>query len=298
MKNFSYGTSLLAGSVLTLAISSLIHAQQPANLEPILRELGIMRNIFAGALEQGSRTNKFFGGGAAPDAMYLAGQGMVFSFNLPGGGFAYDFNSFCKGNCDNFDFYVDDIDVDIDTALADLPALPDVASIEQVQENQRVFEEEMRAQAEELHARQEELRARNEELREINREMRNLGREQRDDPDNDELAAQMEALEATMSELAQSVEQDSEAYRQSIEQIQNERTAAINAQRQAQIDQVLGVLCDYGSTLKVLPGSEHVSLVFRHFAGDTDQIMVMSHADVSGCTSIDSLKQTAVSYQQ
>jgi hypothetical protein len=303
MKANNYRTCLIAGSALTLAISGLIQAQQPASIEPVLREVSIMRNIFAGALEQGSRTNKFFGSGQAPDALYLAGQGMVFSFNLPGGGFA-GFGSFCGGDCGNLDFFVDDINVAIDPAPPAppappaSPAPPGVTTIARMQENQRAFEEQLRAREAELRAKQEELRARNEELREVNRELRDLGREQRSDPDNEELSAQMDALEATMNELAQNVEREGEAYRQTIEEIQTERTAAINVQRQAQIDQVLGVLCDYGSTLKALPGNEHVSLVFRNFTGDTDQIIVISHADVTDCTSIDNLKQAAVSYQQ
>jgi len=293
MKVFNHRTGFMAGAALTLAISSFIHAQQPANLEPVLRELGIMRNIFAGALEQGSRSSKFFGGGPAPDALYLAGQGMVFSFNLPGGGFGYDFGGFCGGNDCNFDFYADEnINVNID------PALPDLPNLAQVQVSQRAFESQLRAQEEELRVKAEELRARNEELRDLSRELRDLGREQRDEPDNEALAAQMDELEARMNELQQNVEQESAAYRQTMQQMQDERLAAINAQRQEQIDQVLGVLCDYGSTLKALPGNENVSLVFKNFTGNADQIVVMGHADVSSCTSVDNLKQAAVSYQQ
>jgi hypothetical protein len=294
MKAKNYRTCLIAGSVLALAIGSLAHAQQPANLEPVLRELGIMRNIFAGALEQGSSTSKFFGGGQTPDALYLAGQGMVFSFNLPGGGFAYDFGGFCGGDCNNLDFFVDGINVNINPPLPPLPPLPasaDASALSELQEGQRSLMEELRAKA-------QELRARNEELRALNREMRSLGRAQSSDPDNNDLSAQMDSLAATVDELQQNITRDGEAYRQQLQQIQDERTAAINTQRQQQIDQVLSVLCDYGSTLKMLPGNESVSLVFRNFTGDSDQIMVMSHADVSNCTSIDSLKQTAVSYQQ
>lgn len=294
MKVFNHRTCFMAGSVLTLAISSLIHAQQPTNLEPVLRELGIMRNIFAGALEQGSRTNKFFGGGPAPDALYLAGQGMVFSFNLPAGNFPFDFGGFCAGNdCNNFNFTFNDENFNIN-----VDPLPGASFEDQLRETQRAVEEQLRDKEEELRDKGEELRERNDELRELNRQMRELGREQRDDPDDAGIAAQMEDLEARVNALQQSVDQEGAAYRETVRQMQDERTAAINAQRQQQIDQVLGVLCDYGSTLKALPGSENVSLVFKNFTGNADQIIVMSHADVSSCTSIDNLKQAAVSYQQ
>jgi hypothetical protein len=300
MKIFSYKTGLITGTAITLAVSGLIHAQQPANLEPVLRELGIMRNIFAAAMEQ-NQDNKFFGNGPAPDALYLARQGMIFTFNLPQGN---GFNSFmyCDKDCADFSFDFDaDIDIDVPDADIDvpggLPSFPAMAGILLAQEQLRETNEALRERNDELRELNEALRDKNDELRQLQRDMRELAREQRNNPDDESLETQMETLREQNEELQNELEQQSDAYRQMNEDIQNERIAAANTLREAHIDQVLGVLCDYGSTLKALPADENVSLVFRNFAGNADQVYVFSRAAVADCTSADSLQQSAISYQ-
>jgi len=199
---------------------------------------------------------------------------------------------YCDENCiagfgGNFDFNFnyDDIDLDID-----VPPGPNPNPTPGSSGNFAAVQEELRATG-------EVLREKNDELRELQRELRNLGREQRNNPDDENLDTQMATLERSVEELEQELNQQSESYRQTIEDIQDERVAAVNERREVQIDQVLGVLCDYGSTLKALPANENVSLVFRNFAGNTHQVYVISHAAVSDCTSADSMQASAVSYQ-
>lgn len=288
MKMPNHKTGLITGIVLTLASGGLIHAQQPANLDAVFRELGIMRNIFAGAMQQ-TGSNNLFGKGPAPDVLYLAGQGMVFSFNLPANdSFMYGFDEFCEGKCGpgNFSFNTGDVDPRVPAADPASPASPAAPAAPRNSVTQ-----------EQLREMNEMLREKNDALRDLRREMRALGRALGRTPDDENLEAQMATLETSLDEIETEVEQQAETYQQILEDVQNEREAAVNTRREAQIDQVLGILCDYGSTLKALPADEKVSLVFRNFTGDTDQVYVLSHAAVSDCTSADSLQATAISYQ-
>jgi hypothetical protein len=82
MKFHAIATTTLAAG-LALATIATTSAAQPDTLERAARELDIMSHIFRTAVEEGGEASRF-NYRQGPDARYLAGQGMVFTFNLDG----------------------------------------------------------------------------------------------------------------------------------------------------------------------------------------------------------------------
>src|SRR5688572_349849 len=91
---------------------------QTSNYDQALRELNIMRNIFNASFEDDNNRRFNLGSG---EALYLANQGMVFSFDLPGRGWLNmpgleKLQALNGGDFDfdfDFDFDYDDGDVDV-----------------------------------------------------------------------------------------------------------------------------------------------------------------------------------------
>src|SRR5688500_10844901 len=82
---------------------------QTGSYDQAMRELNIMRNIFSASMQNSNR-HPGFGSG---DAIYLANQGMVFTFALPGRGWLKMPELAKLQALDGFDF---DFDFDFDGA--------------------------------------------------------------------------------------------------------------------------------------------------------------------------------------
>ncbi len=290
LKNTKFAVLALAVSGLA-ATTAVVQAQQGVS-ENALRELGIMRNIFAAATQEDSRRDGYRM--SAPSALYLAGQGMVFTFDLNGsGGFILNGNqiiipptpappvvNFSNGDYDfDFDF---DFDYDFDF------------------NNAGNYDADIRMQAEEyrnqVREAQETYRDAQESFRDMQREIRDLQREERnDDVDNDD---KINEVEERMEAVAQELQSQATALQQIQQEYQQQRLAVFEAARIEQTAMIFSTLCNYGNTLRSLANGEHVSIVLRNYADNQTQVHVFDYADFANCSSPDSLRQTGLSYIQ
>jgi hypothetical protein len=283
-------------AVLTLAMAGLsagavVQAQQGAS-EDALRELGIMRNIFAAAMNdngQGKGYRRFNMG--PPEALYLAGQGMVFTFHLNGsGGVVFNGNQIVVPPMPAAPVYIDgDFDYDFDFDFDFDYDFGDGGDYTAIREQQREIQEQLRTMNEEVRDGQQELRQMQREIRELQREERN------DDVDNadkiSDVEARMEALITEMQAHATSMQELQQKY-------QTEQQATFEAARTEQTATIFSTLCDYGNTLRSLSSGEHVNIVLRNYADNQTQVTVFDYADLANCSSADTLRQAGTTYVQ
>jgi hypothetical protein len=254
---------------------------QSGDYDQALRELNIMRNIFSASMQ--SENNRRFNLGSA-EAIYLANQGMVFTFDMPGRGWLdipglEKLQALNGGNFDfNFDF---DFDYEGAEEFADddpnaNPAFADY------QQQMRDFNEQMRDKQE--------------EMREKQREMRDLQRAQRendaaDDSGLENLSDELEALSDELQQLSDSMNATQQTY-------DAERKAQLATIHQAYATRLFSTLCDYGTTLRSLSSGQHVSLVLQNHEENQVQVYVVDYNALASCSSGESLQQGAVNYTQ
>lgn len=82
MKQILLKTGLSCLGVTVSLVSMMGLAQDDPDMDRQMRELNIMDNIFQAAMEEEDRSGNGIRRIGRPDSMYLAGQGMVFSFRL------------------------------------------------------------------------------------------------------------------------------------------------------------------------------------------------------------------------
>jgi hypothetical protein len=283
--------SLAVGGL--IAATALVQAQQGAP-DAALREIGIMRNIFAAALNDNAQNNRNRFRMGPPESLYLAGQGMVFTFHLNGSGFG-GINLklsemppmppvvYTDGNGDfDFDF---DFDFDYDFDYGD------------GNEYNRALAEQQQEYTQRLNDMSQQLRDKQEELRDDQREIRELQRQMRRDPDADH-EARIEELNASIETIMQEFQGQATTMQQLQQEYEAERLAAFEAVRTEQTALIFSTLCDYGNTLRSLANGEHISIVLHNYADGQTQINVFDYADIASCTSADTLRQSATTYIQ
>lgn len=299
-------------------------AAQEEDFSQVLRELNIMRNILEATLEEESKSNNFAFVSTPPSAVYLAGQGMVFTFHVNrfsyrGGDFS-GFGSYWHDFSVNMAQMAADVAAEVQAAFPGIdlnldidpvpPAAPPVPT-RRGREGDAFAEH--RAAMEEM---AEALRDRREDIQDLQRDLRGLQRDLRrgaEDPEvlEERLAAVNEELEREMAAL----EEQREAYEQftnEYRRLQEEHLAEFGNRL---VNLVATTLCDYGSTLKELGNNEHVTLIFRNLEQGQDQvyrdaftevrapansgrdrIYVFDYPDVTSCESPETLLQNAINY--
>lgn len=303
--------SAMGTLAVAVAVGSTAVVAQSTDYERAGRELNIMSHIFQTAFEEGSSEQRFVYR-QGPEALYLAGQGMVFTFNLAGmrnfwsssgmgpkewADFSRSMSQFAQEVVQEvnasfpdleFDFDYDyDYDYDFDGAAG--------AAQQQLSAAQQQLSA---TQRETMAQMNEAMREQQRAVQEIQRQVRNLQRELRGKPasgDSTEarITEQEEKLQAELEEL----QRQQQAYGSFMEEVASktrEQQEVFNRQLTARVVQAL---CDYGSTLKSLQPDEHITLVFENYLDDKDQILVFPFAAVSNCTSGEQLQQAGVSYR-
>lgn len=279
-KTFIRKAALLAGVAAGCSLlSAAVPAQQTASQEQALRELNIMRNIFDAAMEENQNRQLRIGG---PDALYLAGQGMVFTFNLPNGNFYFsgpDVRVFAGGDFD-FDFDYDDDDININ-ANSNSTEAKNLTYMREVQQKMQQY--------------QEQMQDKQADMRDVQREIRDMQREQRkqdgtvDEAELDRLSDQLAALSKEMETIGNSFNEQQQSFRK-------EQAAVAETLHTQQAALIFGTLCNYGSTLRSLANGEHVNLVMQNYGNGESKIYVVDYASLANCTSGEQLLQGAVSY--
>ncbi|MCP1340352.1 OmpH family outer membrane protein [Idiomarina sp. M1R2S28] len=267
-------------ALFTLSATGLASAQEEFNQAQ--RELNIMRSIFGAVLEPDSDTRRFLRN-SDPESLYLAGQGMVFTFDLQherdalflnrGRSAALSMRSTADGGVS---LWRPDAEIAITPAFTlGGQAMPG-GSEEQVRLRETMQEKQT-------------------ELRELQSEIQDLARTQRENPGDN--AEKMKELQQRL----QALNAEWQAQRNSYATLVKEEWEALmkerNAEKREQASLLISTLCDYGKTLDSLASDQHITLVFRDFEDNRDQVYVFTQEAVADCSNAENLQQSAVSYQ-
>lgn len=295
MKTFTRNMGLIALST-AIGLSGYVMAQQDTDVSQALRELDIMSNIFEAATDQSRDNNNGGRLTSFDEAMYLADQGMVFSFRMRSGRnffFGPDFNEIFLDGA-RMEIQIANLQNEISTeVMRDLDAefqMPPTVIF-----NGGMDEEQMEAMEEMMDA----IRDHQENIRDQQREIRSLQRQLRNDDDADveSIENQIVEIEAQLEAEMEELDTQSTAYANSMLEYREAQQQQITQRNQLALDEIMTTLCDYGSTLRSLQSDEHVTIVLQNFNDNSDQVYVFSAGDVASCSSGEQLLQTALGYQ-
>jgi len=266
-------------------------SQNNTAYEQALRELDIMSNIFEAASDQRRNNrdeNREDSRYDFDEALYLADQGMLFTFRMRSG------PGFFPGM--NFSFggmpieAIVEISRDINEEFGDLQR-------EMFFIGDRNFAGFSEEQLEEMEIMSEEMEERQDNIRDLQRDLRDMQREARNNDDNEQLEAEIAALEAQLDAEREQLETQSDQYRLFMDEFRQARQEELTARNQVAVNEIMNTLCDYGATLRSLDDDEHVTIILENFNDNLDQLYVFDFADVAACSSGENLLQSALSYQ-
>jgi hypothetical protein len=290
-------------------------AQDNADIERKLRELNIMENIFEAALEEGNGLDRGRGSIGQSDSMYLAGQGMVFTFHvnsfrrfgIQGGNFGAEWTQYMNETMARtreslervrLSFPDTDFDFDFDFDFDDEPI---VFTRGQgfPQAPQVVFLGNEGPEREAARDMEEAMRDTQEQVREMQRQVRNLERQVQGQQGENVAGIESEiaAIEARMEGQMAQMDEQRQAYETFMSELQEARQNQQVAMADEASTQIIQTLCDYGATLRSLESDEHVTIILEDVIDDTDQLYVFNFSDIRDCSSAETLKQSAVSYR-
>jgi len=294
--------SLLIGALSGLSLACF--SAYAADYSRVEKELRIMSKIFETSMDdaRGNNQNRIFSQRSSKtEAIYLAKQGMVFSFK---------FNSSRFGDLSEWQIFgqgighlVGSISQEIGAALSDIdiehpspPVMPDSPEID-FNNWGNVWEENMEAY-ESYREAMEELKERNrgyrDEVRDLQRSIRDIERRTRHDQDDaKKLAESKKKLEEKLAELSEKMK----TYEKSMQEYREKQKEKYRINNQNKSDAIISTLCDYGATLRSLKNGEHITLIFKNYHEGKNQVHVFNYNDVKDCSSKDKLLKKATSYQ-
>lgn len=292
----------LLGVVALASVTLTAMAQNGNDHSQAIRELNIMSNIFEAALEQDEESSGFRFA-SSPDALYLANQGMVFTFNMRNH-FNFNGNNFGQWNSEYWqEFGMEMATLGTEIAaevMANFPDLgPDLQELQDELSTGFGFAdpEMLEEQQEIIREMNEAMRDRQEDIQDMQRDIRDAQREIRNGESAAENEAFIAALQADIDTARQGLEQQRSTYQTYMEEYEQDRQEQMEARTQAFSSRILGTLCDYGATMRSLQADEHITIILEDFTQDADQVYVMSYEDVTSCSSTDALLEQAESYQ-
>lgn len=266
-------------ALLSLSGTGLASAQETFNQEQ--RELNIMRSIFEAVLEPDSDARRFLRN-AEPEALYLAGQGMVFTFDLPQ---ARETVLLDRGRTGVLAMgFTADSGVSLRRSDADIALAPAFA-----------HGQAMPGGSEEQVRLREAMQKKQAELRELQSEMRDLTRTQRENPGDN--TKEMEELQQSLQALSTELQEQRKSYAALVREEGKALIEERNTKKREQASLLISTLCEYGKTLGSLASDQHITLVFRDFEDNRDQVYVFPQEAIAECNNAESLQQSAVSYQ-
>jgi hypothetical protein len=333
-KNISKaGHTMLVGTLCSFGVPASLQAAQQDDQQQALREMNVMRNIFDAALEAEGQRNRRMG---PPEALYLAGQGMMFTFHLNGMS-GFHFTDSMRQQTEQLAAQMAQQTAQLQQQAAQQEQQTAQLRQQTAQLQQQAAQVAQQAQAaapavyvdrdfdfdfdydfdydfdfafdggfdneeqaalrDQLNDLNEVLRDKQDELRDMQSELRALAREERNDPDTDN-QAEMDRISGEMERLQQELQTQAASMQQVQQQYQDARNAVVEEWRTAQSDLIFDTLCSYGNTLRSLENGQHVSIVLRDYTDDQSQVHVLAYADLADCTSAATLRQAGISYLQ
>lgn len=284
-------------------------ADQSASYAALSKDVQILGQVLETASAPKSRGGRWEHGGIGIEGLYLAGQGMVFEIHLPGAHYGQMFGTPMP-------------------AMAPLPPMapmawsddedgdtPEAEDLIDTEEMESVVEEAMNAAQEAMSEMgyaggidkqtQEQLRALRDSQRKAARDYRDQQKAYADAvrKKKDMSTADKDKLKATLEKSRQSFEAAQQQFRTKAEALRNDQKQKWLAKLQETENQLLDTLCSYAGSTRRLGASEHVSLILKDAAGDSEtkhKIWVIKKADLDACATGSQtagvLQKKAISY--
>ncbi len=283
--------ALMLGVAGVLSLSSI--GSFAADFSRAEKELKIMSKIFDTSLSEAKQsTHRGYTRSRKTEAVYLAKQGMVFTFSFSQSGFSGDdWQAFGEG----IGQLVGTISAEIAQSFADVDFVAPIAPVVPFadgdwEENMEAYE----AYQEAMEDLREETRDKREEVRDIQRSIREIERQaRREEVDSKELQQTKKKLNDKMEILSKKLKQ----YENIRKEYEDKRKEKYKINNQKKSDLITGTLCDYGATLRSLKSNEYITLIFENYANGKDQVHVFGYNEVKNCSNKDKLLQKAISYQ-
>jgi hypothetical protein len=261
------------------------HAQTTPEQEA-LREVAVMRNIFSAVLEQDGKTTQspLAGRVRLNDALYLAHQGMLFSFSFGG-------QRMMMGPGQGM------MNPGMPDAMFDSMLgmdMPDMGDRLVVRNRAGGGPDTTDPYQQELLGMRQQLRQGHQEIRDNQRKLRDLMRQtQNDQARRSEIESLQSQLQSQQAELL-SIQED---YRQLQVRYREENAQVLNTGKREKSSLLFQALCDYGNTFRSLGSGEYVTLIFLHYLDDEDMGFVISRDNLRNCTEGDMLSSQATTYK-
>ncbi|MCF6194461.1 MAG: hypothetical protein L3J46_09050, partial [Kangiellaceae bacterium] len=284
--------SLLIGAISGLALAGF--SAYAADYSRVEKELRIMSKIFETSMGDAKRSDRrslFPGRSSGAEAIYLAKQGMVFSFNFSSSRFggATEWQVFGEG----VGHLVGSISRGIGEALSDIDIeaptspTPPVLPENMFEDWGNAWEENMEAY-EDYHEAMDDLKEQNrtyrEQVRSLQRAIRGIERQSRHDQnDTEKLTKNKIELEDKITKLNEKMK----VYEKSMQDYREKRKEKYRINNRNKADAIVSTLCDYGATLRSLKNNEYITLIFKNYQDSKNQVHVFSYNDVKDCSSKD-----------
>ena len=302
----SFLTALVAAGATVASVGSLA-ADSKNSYSAISKDVQILGQVFETATAPKSRQGRWEHGGVNIEGLYLAGQGMVFEVHLPGAHYGHVFGTPLA-------------------PIAPLPPMPAIAFSDDedaeapeaeidTEEMEAVVEEAMEAAHEAMSEMgygrgidkqtQEQLRALRDSQRKAAREYRDQQKAYADAlrKNKDMSQAERDKQKAALEKSRQSFEAAQQQFRGKAEALRNEQKQQWQAKVKETEDQLLDTLCSYAGSTRRLGTGEHVTLILKDAAGESDakhKIWVIKKADLDACATGSQtsgvLQKKAISY--
>ena len=285
---------LLLSIVLTCSWSW--QAKAASDYSQIKKDVNVMSQIIKSALKSDDECRRC---SVTVQGKYLAEQGIVFLIHGNRGNYSMIY----AGGDHDFNFSFDERDFE---ALGDIPDMVSdiVASVvpmipialeSDVTHDIRIVDGTTREELREIRRERRDLEM---EIRENEIELIHMdeGRQQQLEDALADLEKEVDKLQSKRQKIEQQAIASREEYQAKRQLRRDEKLAALKAHQELVQGKVLDVFCDYGSTLRSLPGKERITLIFESSSNE-DTVMVFNQESVTSCDrSEKGLSSQAITY--
>ncbi len=283
-----------------ITVASSWYALAATDYGRLKKDVSVMSEILKSAFKADSDCR---GCSVRVDGMYLAEQGVVFTIASSGsnryawavgddGDHHFNF-SFENSEFEGLEDLPEMVEEIVAGVMPVIPSMPEVSSVI------RIVDDSTREALREIRRDRRELQ---QELRESEIEMIHVEEEQRRELEKE--ITKLERQRQQLDDKQQQIEDKMNITRQELlkerEGRRMQKQARLQEQQKLVQNKVLDAFCDYGSTLRSVPGKEKITIVFKNTSLDPNQdtVMVLDQDEVIACDrGKNSLRNQATSYQ-
>lgn len=302
-------TPSILGLLVTIGAMSASPTILAQEFDKQVKDMTILMNIFKTVLNEADNIDHRRVLRNPPQPLYLAGQGMMFTFSLD-----QRRGNFWSGNLGiNAQDYLPDL-----PDLPDLPNLPNLPALTEVEANLDVAMDFAYEELEEMYdldlvpataldssnnpnadAIREKRRAISDQRRKLRDQQTQLRSllERNHRGENGDLDQQLNSLRESLAQARKDLDKHRQELQAVLDQQEAARQARHNEQSQILLTALADALCDYGSTLRSLKNEEKLNLVLENFTErGKSQLYIFDGKSLKNCQDSNKLLNEALSY--